>query len=399
LGGTLPGALPSALPDEISYTVVAGASDTNPEINDNISITFEVTNNSLVADADVELDVPLPAELPLTFFGSSSGTYTGGTWTVTIAAGATESLDLQVSVDPSAVGQVLTVTGTVNSTNTIPTPDVIPTADSVVITVQAETDFTVQATSTRSVAFPTDSLVLRAAIENDAGGFESDAVVNITVPSFLQVVSSTPSAGSFDESTGVWTLTIGAGDSELLTISCLVPVDTDPTSGDFTVTVDASSDPPPGGTLADDTDSTTIEILAPDITDPEAPAAAPFLDVLPIQATELLLDMNIAALTKRNRRRRDYVRSDIEEQRWRECSLRCIEIGPDTTTKLNLGGIERGQFAFVESSTQVDVSIGNATDLYIPARVVVLQDGDFEQLHIRNNSTTVTATVIYGVTD
>lgn len=259
----------------------------------------------------------------------------------------------------------------------------------------ATTDFTVQAGTTRSAPKEGESLILRAAITN-SGVDSTDVDVTVSVPAGLTVVTETPSAGTYNG--GVWTLNVDDGAVETLLLSCTVDTGTAGTDLTFTVTV-TDGNPGPGGDTSDDTDSTVISVLEEVVTDPESPAAQPYLDVIPVRTTELQADLNVALQTKRNRLRRHYLRSDTEDRLWRESSLRRLEVGTNTTTKLNLGGIQRGQFLFLESTTQIDVSAGNDTNLYLSAKVIVLQDGDFEQVHVRNTSTTASATVLYGVID
>lgn len=260
----------------------------------------------------------------------------------------------------------------------------------------AVTDFTVTATSSRAYPYEEDSVTVTVTVSNsgqDATGVE----VTVSVPTGLTVVTATPSAGTY--SSGVWTVgSLNDAASATLELACTVDTSTAGTTLTTTATL-TDSTPASGVDTGDDTDSVALEVQTRSIEDPDAPSAQPYLDVVPIKTTELLLHYNVALQTKRNRLRRHYVRSDIEGERWREASLRRIEIGTNTTTKLNLGGIERGVFLMLESSTQIDVSVGNQTNLYVPAKVVVLQRGDFEQVHLRNQSTTVSATVLYGVID
>jgi hypothetical protein len=111
------------------------------------------------------------------------------------------------------------------------------------------------------------------------------------------------------------------------------------------------------------------------------------------------MDLNVALQTKRNRLRRHYLRSDVEGQYVREISLRRITVGTNTSTQIVLGGIEVAEFLLLESDVQVDVSAGNSTGLWVAGKLFLISGADFEQLHVRNQSTTVTAAVHYGVTD
>ena len=64
-----------------------------------------------------------------------------------------------------------------------------------------------------------------------------------------------------------------------------------------------------------------------------------------------------------------------------------------------VGGIQRGQFLLMESDQIIDIAVGNSTNLFVPAKVLALSDGDFEQVWIRNNSSTNVANVWLGAVD
>ncbi len=148
----------------------------------------------------------------------------------------------------------------------------------------------------------------------------------------------------------------------------------------------------PSGILADPDDG------GPDYTDPSEGDGAVYLDVLPIFGTDLKMSLNVRMSTKKNRLRRHYQRVDREDVRWREFATRFINVATNTTVQVIMGGIETGDVLMVDSTTDIKLSIG-AANQFIPAKVLVLSGGSFDELWLKNESTTNAATVLLGVVD
>jgi uncharacterized repeat protein (TIGR01451 family) len=258
------------------------------------------------------------------------------------------------------------------------------------------TDYTVAVSSSRTAPKVGESLVLTVAVSN-SGSSATGVKVNAAIPTGLTLVSSSASAGSY--AAGVWTVgTLADSGAELLQITCTVDAGTEGNSITFTGTW-AEGSPGTGGSTSDDTDSVLIRVLdTADPQDPDGSGAVPYIDTYPIYATDLKLSLNSGIKLRKNREVYGALRGDIEDVRWREGSFRCINLAGSTTTKLVLGGIERGEYLIMDSTTQIQISVGNGTNLYFPAKFVVLGSGDFEQVYLKNIGTTA-ATVHIGVTD
>lgn len=143
-----------------------------------------------------------------------------------------------------------------------------------------------------------------------------------------------------------------------------------------------------------------LTVVAEDVGDGGGPGSVPFIDTFPIYATDLRFDMNVRFRTKQNRAVEYYLRKDIENRRWREITMRRITVATNTTTTVNLGGIQRAEFLLAESDEAVQFGIGNASvNLYPASKAVALVVSDFERLDIKNPSTTAEATVLLVVTD
>ena len=131
---------------------------------------------------------------------------------------------------------------------------------------------------------------------------------------------------------------------------------------------------------------------------PNNPENAQFLDVAPIFSTDLKSSLNMRILSKKNRLQRHYIRSDREDERWREASYRLINLATNTTMQVNMGGIATGDILALESDVDIEVSLGVANQ-FVPAKVMFLSGGSFTELWIKNTSTTAAAVVRIGVRD
>ena len=264
----------------------------------------------------------------------------------------------------------------------------------------ATTDYTATLTTDKANPEVAESVTLTATMAN-SGTEATTVVATMTGLTGLTFVSATPSQGSYDDATGIWTIGTIA-DAASASMVLVYTVDAGQEGNSLTPTFTfTSGDLDAGAPTADDTASVTLSVLdTGDPSDPEGSGVVPYLDVLPIYATDLQLDLNMRMSSKKNRLQRHYIRGDIEGRRYREFSTKRIVLATNTTMQVSLGGIQRGDFLFMESDQLIQISISNATtNLYVPAKVLVLSDGDFEQVWIKNTSLTVEANVWIGAVD
>lgn len=305
-----------------------------------------------------------------TFFAPSS-TYS---WTPTDSAvSLTIAKDLRLIIDTSA--------GESSST-----PGALPLAT---------TDYSVQVSSTKLAANAGEAVTVRVALGNS--GASGDAVVNVTTPTGLSVVSTTPSSGTY--TAGVWSVTIADSAAETLTISALVDSGTEGTDLVVSAAIDASSDPGPGGDTSDDSDSVTISVVLPP--PEESPDLVPFIDALPLKRPVLRLDLNTRFRTVRNRRQENYLRGDIEGVLWSEYRSQRVTIAASTTFEANLSGVLLGEYLVVESDGPVQVSVNGTDDAdFLPAaEAVIIGKGQYDRLAIKNPSSTDSVSVLVLVVD
>lgn len=231
----------------------------------------------------------------------------------------------------------------------------------------------------------------------NTGIADTNVVVTAAVPSGLTAGTATASAGTYVGDT--WTLgAVANGASETLVIPCLVDADQQGQTIVFSTSITGDLG---DSNAANDTDSQSITVRTAQINDPESPEAIPFIDTAPIYSDVMKADFNMRWQTKKNRKVSEYIRKDVEQLNWQEMTTRRIVLSTNTTTTVNLGGIQAGEFLLMESDVAVQVGIGFGTTAHLfPAmKAVALVVSDFEILKIVNPSTTEEASILLVVSD
>lgn len=239
------------------------------------------------------------------------------------------------------------------------------------------------------------SVVTYTITATNTGADDTNVAVTATIPVGTTLIGATPTQGTYNEITGIWTIgAMAAGASETLTIILIMP-ETGDTTVVFSVSITGDvTDPTPGN----DTDSVSVTTQ---IDDPiSGPSSIPLIDTLPIYAPVMKFDYNMVYRAKKNRTTMRVIRKDVENQSWREMTTRRIVLSTNTTTTVNMGGIQQGQFLLVESDIAVQVGVGRGTAKLFPASTgVALVVSDFEILQIKNPSTTDEASILMVVSD
>lgn len=265
----------------------------------------------------------------------------------------------------------------------------------------ATTDFTVTTTADSEVPETGDSIDIFVKVAN-SGADTTALVLSIPIVAGTTYVSDIPDTGSYDDSTGLWTIgVLASGANTTLSITMTIDSDQGGKSIIYTGSI-SSSEPAAGPPTADDTSSVTLVVVDDtSTTDPDSPAAAPFIDVLPLIAPDLKLEMFVRTEMIQSRVREVYERGDFENKFWSEFTSKRLVVATNTTIEVNLGGVERGEYMVLDATTTVDVSAvkGGTQRYWTGVKTLVIARGDFERVHIRNNSTTLKSTILVGVTD
>lgn len=261
------------------------------------------------------------------------------------------------------------------------------------------TDYTVSIVVDQQYPIEGETLTLTTTISN-AGEDASSVVVTVTLPSGLTYVSDTPSAGSFVAGTGVWSAgTLADGASATLAI--VATVDSGTASSALTTTAAFTSGAPDTDTsTSDDTDTVIVYVQASGgLDDPDDPDAVPYLDVLPFYADVLVLELNSTLRTTQNRLRLHYLRSDAEDQAWREFATRRISVAASTTDNV-VGALEAPGYIMLESDNAVQLSAGASAGVFLPsATMVMVRGGTYRLVQVKNPSSTDAAITLITEVD
>ncbi len=228
-------------------------SDPTPNVGDTVTFLVTLNNNGPDAATNVRVTDLLPAGLSLVSPATpSQGSYDGGTgvWDVgSLANGAQATLALQARVDsPSAQTNTATIshsdqfdpnTGN-NSGSATETPQ------------QADLSLT------KTVDDPTpnvgDTVTSPVTLTNNGPSPATNVQVTDLLPAGLTFVSATPSAGSYDAATGVWSVGTVALGPHTLTLQALV-VSPSAQTNTTTITNSDQFDPNPGNDTASATET------------------------------------------------------------------------------------------------------------------------------------------------
>jgi uncharacterized repeat protein (TIGR01451 family) len=194
------------LPADLAATQTDGKTTAVPGTSDTYTIT--VTNNGPSTVTSLTLTDTLPTALLTPTFGTpSSGSYnsTTGLWSgLGLATGQSATITLSGTIDPAATGS-LTNTVTVAPPNgvTDANPGNNTASDTDTLTPQA--DLAVTTSDGKTSAVPGTSDTYTITVTNNGPSTVSSLTLTDTIPAaLLNPTFGTPSAGSYNSTTGLW---------------------------------------------------------------------------------------------------------------------------------------------------------------------------------------------------
>ena len=190
-------------PQQADLAVGEFVNDATPNVGDTVSFTITLTNQGPDTATGVSVSDLLPAGLAFVSAAPSQGSYdsTTGIW----ALGAVSTSSPQVLVIQALVGSANAATNTAtafsadqfdpNTANNSASATVIPEADLVL---------------GQSVSNPTpnvgDTVTFTVTLTNQGPDTATGVSISDLVPAGLSVVSATPTQGTYNPGTGVWTV-------------------------------------------------------------------------------------------------------------------------------------------------------------------------------------------------
>ncbi|MFC2078286.1 hypothetical protein ACFLTM_05720, partial [Candidatus Bipolaricaulota bacterium] len=203
--------------------------DALPNEGDTVTYTITVTNNGPSNATNVALEDVIPTGLSYDSAIASQGTYDSGTeiWTVgdLASAGGTATLTLSMTVDAGTAGQTINNTASVFAVDQLdPTPE--NNTSTVQLRVQSA-DLSVVKIVDDDTPNEGDSIQFTITLTNNGPDEATNVLISDLLPSGLTFVSAIPSAGTYDDSTGEWTVaSIGSGVSITLILTATADIGT-----------------------------------------------------------------------------------------------------------------------------------------------------------------------------
>jgi uncharacterized repeat protein (TIGR01451 family) len=233
-------------PQQSDLVVGKSVSNPTPNVGDTITFTVTVANDGPNIATNVTLQDILPPQVSFQSSLASQGSYdsTTNTWTVgSVGVGATQTLTITVLVtSPNPQAN----TASISHSDQFD-PDTANNSDTASIDpLQADLLLT------KFVNDPTpnvgDTVNFTINLTNNGPSSATNVMVTDPLPAGLTFVSATPSVGSYDALTGIWTVgTIASGTQTLQIMATVVS----PTAETNTATATAREfDPDPGNNSA-----------------------------------------------------------------------------------------------------------------------------------------------------
>ena len=194
----------------VSSTDLAVSKDVDyrsPNVGDPVTFTVTLTNNGTNPATGVAVTDSLPAGLTFGSVVADSGSYdqASGLWTVgTLAGGAVATLQVTATVDAGTAGSTIVNRARVSASDLAdPNPgNNTATADLTVASTDLQLAKVVDNLSPNEGETVNYTITVTNAGPNNAGAVE----ITDVLPAGLSFVSASPSAGSYDDGTGLWNL-------------------------------------------------------------------------------------------------------------------------------------------------------------------------------------------------
>jgi uncharacterized repeat protein (TIGR01451 family) len=226
-------------PQQADLVVSKTVNDATPNVNDNVTFTITVENLGPSAAQSVSLTDTLPTGLQFVSATPSTGTFSGGVWTLgTVAANASPTLTLVAKVLAPSSGPVSPQQNSATATSTTPDPDTDNNTGTSTVTPK-QADLGIFKTVNNKEPSIGETIEYTLTVNNLGTDTATNVRVQDSLPAGLTFVSATPSVGGYDAGTGAWTVgTVTTADKPSLVIFAKV---TAATGGTITNTAAVSA--------------------------------------------------------------------------------------------------------------------------------------------------------------
>ncbi len=219
-------------PQIADLALTAAADSAEPNVGDEVTLTVTVNDEGPDAATDVSINAALPAGLTFVSAEPSVGTYDSlsGVWSVgTVGTSSPEVLQIVATVDSPVAATFSTSIAHSDQADTIPANE-----EASVTETPQESNLEMLTSVDNTRPNVGDDVTFTITLSNSGPDDATGVQLSIPLPSGLTFVSSDPDAGTYDSTTGIWTVgAVSAGTPIELQIVALV-------SGDGANTVTAT---------------------------------------------------------------------------------------------------------------------------------------------------------------
>ncbi|QDT08378.1 Large cysteine-rich periplasmic protein omcB precursor [Planctomycetes bacterium K23_9] len=259
----------SVTPTSANLSLTKTVNNATPNLGDNVTFTITVNN----AGPNIATGVNVRDQLPpgTTFVSSSSPTFNSATgiWNVgTVPVGGSQTLNLVATSNASGTNtnSAEIISSDQFDPNSTPGNNVLgeDDQDSAAITSQ---QIDLSLTKTVSNARPNvgEEVTFVITVNNAGPSTATGVAVTETLPAGVTLLGSTPSQGSFNSSTGVWTVgTIGVNGTQTLSLRArLDAITNDSNTAQITAADQNDVDSTPGNNVAAEDDQDSAAFVTP----------------------------------------------------------------------------------------------------------------------------------------
>ena len=197
----------------------------SPNVGDNVTFTLTLANAGPVTATNATVTDTLPVGLNFVSSTPSQGTYTSGTgiWTAgAIANGANATLQIVATVaSPGTTTNTAQVSAVDQADpNSTPNNNVASEDDQAAVSVTPQVaDLSIAKAVSNSAPNVGDNVTFTVTVSNAGPDSATNVAVLDTFPPGMTFVSATPSQGSYNSATGIWTVgTVASGANPTLLI-------------------------------------------------------------------------------------------------------------------------------------------------------------------------------------
>ncbi|MBW4679707.1 MAG: DUF11 domain-containing protein [Microcoleus vaginatus WJT46-NPBG5] len=247
---------------QADLSVTKTVDNPNPTVGQNINYTVTLTNTGPSTATNVTITDQIPAGLTFISATATQGTYdnTTGLWTVgNLANGAAVTLTISATVNTT---NPITNTATISASDQ---PDPDPTDNTSAVTVpQQQADLSLGKTVDNANPSVGQNLTYTVTLSNTGPAAATGVQVSEQLPAGLTFVSATPSQGTYDNTTGLWTVgNVANGVSVTLTIrATLNTLGVVANTAAITAADQSDPDSTPGNNVPGEDDQASVSVPA-----------------------------------------------------------------------------------------------------------------------------------------